>query len=102
MNDDTPEQLQPGVHRYAFRGEDVEAARQARAQFMEEVNRHAEERRLEKQEKDFREDRLAAIAEAGHAREEKADGRNRLMLWIAIAGLVFAVIAAVTGIIAVT
>ena len=72
---------------------------------IDEVNRsideHNAEQAREQQETKLREDRLAAIAEAAHLREEDAEKRNRLLLVVAILSLIAAVIAAVAAIIAI-
>ena len=71
------------------------------AQMHQAIDEFKEKRARDQQEAKLREDRLAAIAEAAHRREEDADRRNKWLFWIAVAGLIFSIIAAVTGIIAI-
>jgi len=56
----------------------------------------------EKEEVEQRENRLAALAERQEQREARRERRERLMFWIAVFGLMFSIIAAVTGTIAIT
>ncbi|WP_456551619.1 hypothetical protein [Blastococcus sp. SYSU D00813] len=90
-----------GGERRVFRpfGPEDEETKRLREELWAELRANAEERQREKQEAKLREDRLFALAEAAHKREEDADTRNRRQYVITILSLLAAIAAIVVPLI---
>jgi hypothetical protein len=69
--------------------------------FRRQAVEKAEERRRQA-EIDQREAKLAELAFANEERERRRERRERCLFWIAVAGLIFSIVAAVTGTLAIT